>query len=61
MSSTLPPTFLRSTLFTNEIIGNVTVRGGGVVINSDGNAFAIGNSAYITNIGAGPLPSDVLY
>ena len=56
----LPPTFLRTTLLTNQIIGNVTVNGGGVVINSNGNAFAIGNSAYITNIGSGPLPTDII-
>jgi hypothetical protein len=58
--SQLPRTFLRTTLLTNEVRGNVIVNGGGVIINSNGNAFAIGNSAIITGIGEGPLPTDII-
>ena len=61
MSSTytLPPTFLRTTLLTNEIRGNVTVKGG-VIIQSNGNAYVIGNTSIITGIGQSALPTNVL-
>ena len=55
----LPPTFLRATLFTNELTGNVTVNGE-VIIQSNGNAYVIGNTSIITGIGDEPLPTNVL-
>ena len=55
----LPPTFLKTTLFTNELRGNVTVKGG-VIIQSNGNAYVLGNTSIITGIGESALPTNVL-
>ncbi|AGE56272.1 Chlorovirus glycoprotein repeat domain-containing protein [Paramecium bursaria Chlorella virus NE-JV-1] len=54
---TLPPTFLRSTLYTNQVIGNVIVNGG---FSTTGNAeatFFIGNGSMLTGLAQATLPS----
>jgi hypothetical protein len=54
-----PPTFLNATLFTNNLTGNVAVKGA-VIIQSNGNAFALSNTSIITGVGASPLPTDII-
>ena len=57
--SQLPPTFLKTTLFTNEVRGNVTVKGA-VIIQSNGNAYVLGNTSVITGVGQTPLPTNII-
>jgi hypothetical protein len=53
----LPPTFLRTTLFTNELIGNVIVRG---AVNLSSNleaTYFIGNGSQLSGLDQATLPS----
>ena len=54
---TLPPTFLRTTLYTNEVRGNVIVNGNFYTSSNVRATYFIGNGAFITGVTAS-LPSE---
>ncbi|AGE51797.1 Chlorovirus glycoprotein repeat domain-containing protein [Paramecium bursaria Chlorella virus CVM-1] len=54
---TLPPTFLRTTLYTNEVIGNVIVNGGFYTSSNVQATFFVGNGAMLTGLPQASLPS----
>ena len=53
---TLPPSFLRTTLYTNEVRGNVIVNGNFYTSSNVSATYFIGNGAFITGVTAS-LPS----
>ena len=55
--ATLPPTFLRTTLYTNELIGNIIVNGSVNLSSNLQATYFIGNGSQLTGLDQAALPT----